>query len=222
MLDGLMKFSNALCNAAPKLYDQYRKGKHEDKIIELLECFYILGDLIKTADELLILSRGKEEVVFSDLSEEQLNEHYELVQGKLTIQLQRLQRLGDIFMSNPTLDLLDVDIKDELMSAIGGKEDGLFQLGAGLFFNQMLGGSKIEGESKAEWSRRVVKGKYEFAGSINDLNRFSIDEQRLIVSELKQLRKRYRDLLDDITEAEHKTLLASQAIELAQKYSVRI
>lgn len=90
MLNGLIKFLNALVNALPKLYGLYKKGCHEDKIIELLESYFILGNLIETGDELLTLARGKDKIVFSELTKNELQQHYSLVQSKLTIQLQRL------------------------------------------------------------------------------------------------------------------------------------
>ena len=221
MLEGLTKFLNAVTNAVPKLYAFYRKGRHEQKIVELLECFYIFGDLIQTAEELLDLVRDKEEVVFSELSRDELSENYSLVQAKLTIQSQRLKRLGDFFLSNPTIELLDVDIKDELKKAIGSKEQGLFSVGAGLFFNQILGTAGREGEDKDDRFKRIVKEKYEFAGSLVNIDRVSVSEQSKIFEDLKLLRKRYRECLDSVVEGEHKTLLAAKGKELAEQYSVR-
>lgn len=42
MLDGLVKFTNALIDTLPKLYTLYKNEKHEEKIVELLECFLFL------------------------------------------------------------------------------------------------------------------------------------------------------------------------------------
>ncbi|MCP4987731.1 MAG: hypothetical protein GY928_17240 [Colwellia sp.] len=221
MLDGLIKFSNALCNALPKLYGLYKQRKHDEKIVELFECFFIMGDLVETADELLNLARGKDEIILSELPREELEKHYVLVQTKLTIQLQRHQRLGDIFLSNPTIDLLDTDIKDELKRAIGGKEHGLYALGASLLFNQIFGNASKECETEDNRIVRVVKEKYDFASSISGMEKISVEVQRELVTEINSLRKRYRDVLDNLTEAEHKTLLASKAKEFAEKYSVR-
>ncbi|KPV90060.1 hypothetical protein AN395_03521 [Pseudoalteromonas sp. P1-30] len=222
MLGQFAKFLNSLCNAAPKLYELYRQGQHDDKIVELLECFFIMGDLVETADELLDICRGKDAIIFSELDENELQKHYGIVQSKLTIQLQRLQRMEDIFLENPTIELLDADIQKDLKRAIGGKEQGLYHLGAGLFFNQMLGDSIKENELKDDWMRRVVMEKYEFSESICDLKKFSIKDQKEIVVELRVLRHCYRDILDKIAEPKHKTLFATKAKELAKTYSVRV
>lgn len=222
MLDSLIKFLNTLVTALPQLYSFYRNGKHEDKIVELFESYFILTSLTQTADELISLARGRDILVFSELSDKELQEHYSLIQSHLTIQLQRLQRLGDIFMSNPTIDLLDSKIKSDLNVAIGDKEKGLYNLGAGLFFNQVFGSSRIEGESESLRKVRIVREKYEFAASITKTDSISVKQQTNIVTSLKILSEKYRALLEDIAEPEHKTLLASKAKELADKYSVRL
>jgi hypothetical protein len=222
MFDSLIKFSNALISAVPKLYSLYSDGKHEDKIVELFESFFILSSLTKTADEIISLARDRDVIIFSELSEEELTEHYSIVQSHLTIQFQRLERLGDIFMSNPTIDLLDSKIKSDLENAIGDKEIGLYNLGAGLFFNQMFGASGKEGESENHRKTRIVKEKYDFAASITDTDSISVSKQADIIITLKNLAEQYRILLDGIAEPKHKTLLASKAKELSDKYSVRI
>ncbi|PMH03153.1 hypothetical protein [Vibrio lentus] len=220
MFDSLAKFLGALTSALPKILQLYRDGKHEDKIVELFESYFILGDLIQTGDELLNLSRGRHRIVFSELTKSELEEHYSIVQAKLSVQLLRLQRIGDIFLSNPTIDLLDCDLKSQLNDAIGGKEKGLYSLGAGLFFNQVFGASKKENENEDEHIKRVTKEKYEFAGSITDELVISVTEQRDIIANLKELRQVYRNLLDQLTVPKEKTLLSSKAKEFSEKYSV--
>jgi len=221
VLESLSKFISSLTNALPKLYQLYKDGKHEEKIIELMECYFVLGGLIETADELLLLAKDRESIVFSELSTVELKQQYSIVQSKLTIQLQRLQRIGDIFLSNPTIELLDPEIKSRLKSAIGGKEKGLYSLGAGLFFNQIFGSARKSDESDDEHVLRVVKEKYEFANSILRTSSISVSEQKDIVCELKNLRKQYGGLLNDLTDSKEKTLLSSKAKEFAEKYDVR-
>lgn len=221
MLESLSKFISSLTNALPKLYQLYKDGKHEEKIIELMECYFILGSLIETADELLILARDRESIVFSELSAIELNQQYSVVQSKLTIQLQRLQRIGDIFLSNPTIELLDSELKNRLKSAIGGKEKGLYSLGAGLFFNQVFGSARKSDESDDEYILRVVKEKYEFTNSIVRTSSISVSKQKDIVCDLKNLRKQYGGLLSDLTDSKEKTLLSSKAKEFSRKYDVR-
>lgn len=223
MLEGLGKFLNSLIGALPALYEKYREGQHEERIVELFESYFILGDLVETADELLSLARNREIIEFSKLSEKELEEHYAIVQSNITIQLQRLQRLGDIFLQNPTIDLLDPRIRKNLKSSIGDKENGLFTLGAGLFFNQIFGtGSSVpEVETDRQRMERAVDEKYCFISDLTESEKISVKDQRIIVSDLRELRSRYRDMLNEVTEPKHKTLLASRAQQLAAKYSVR-
>ena len=221
MLEGLKIFLNALINAGPKLYGLYRKERQEEKIIELLESCFLLRDLVQTAEELLELVKDKKEINFQELETKELEEHYSIVQAKLTIQFQRLQRLGDIFMSNPTIDLLDTNIKKKLKKAIGGKEGGLFAIGAGLLFNQSFGCAGKQNESDSERIPRIVKEKYEFADNIMDGGKFSLTEQRAILQEIKGLQAQYLSALNNVLEANHKLVLASKAEELAAKCGVR-
>ncbi len=222
MLSDIAAFFNSLIGALPQYYALQQGKQHDEKVTELLECFYILGDLIETADGIMTLARGRDVIVFSKLSEEELKAHYGLIQSKLTIQLQRLQRLGDIFLSNPTIELLDVDIQKNLEEAMGGKTTGLFGLGAGLFFHQCFGNSRREGESEEEWRARVLEEKYEFASSISEVDEISVAEQQEYIQQIKQLRAKYKQMLDDLVEPQHKTILASKAKDLAAKYSVRL
>jgi|TARA_R110002072_G_C7976024_1_gene535453 hypothetical protein len=223
MLEGLGNFLNSLIGALPALYEKYREGQHDERIVELFESYFILGNLLETADELLSLARGREMIEFSRLSENELEEHYSIVQSKVTIQRQRLQRLGDIFLQNPTIDLLDPSIKKDLKSSIGDKENGLFTLGAGLFFNQIFGtGSEAPaGETERQQMERMVEEKYRFISDLTEPEKISVKNQRIVVSDLEEVRKRYREILHEVAEPRHKTLLASKAQQLADQYSVR-
>lgn len=125
-------------------------------------------------------------------------------------------------MSNPTIDLLDTDIKKELKKAIGGKEEGLFAIGAGLLFNQTFGNVGRENESKEGRISRIVKEKYDFANNIIDGNTLSLEEQRNIISNIKTLQKKYMRVLDGVLDAKDKLMLANKAEESAVKYSLRM
>ena len=62
MLDLFLNFFKALSDAIPKLYELYRDNQQEEKIVELLESYFILGDLIYSAEELLLVVRNKDKV----------------------------------------------------------------------------------------------------------------------------------------------------------------
>ena len=87
MVNELKAFLNSLIKIGPQLYGLYKKGRLDGKIVELLECYYILDDLITTAEELLNIVHDKKEIVFADLSKKELEDNFMLVQTKITIQL---------------------------------------------------------------------------------------------------------------------------------------
>ena len=221
MLESIGSFIKALIESTPKLYDLYLKGKKEEKIIELFECYYLFRDLIDTADKLLSIARDKNSITFDQLNEEELNKHYSNVQSHLTIQLQRLDRIGKIFLNNPTIDLLEPNLKNKVQKTIGGKEDGIYSIGAALFFNQMFGNAQHQDEPKQDWLQRVVSEKYDFAYGIVTDKEISLSEQKEIVSELKKLRDQYLECINNVVTAEHKLLLANKSQELAAEYSLR-
>ena len=223
MLGTFTKFLNSLVNAVPALYEKYKEDQHDTKIVELFESYFILGNLLETADQLLTLARGREIIEFAQFSEEELEEEYDIIQSKITIQLQRIERLGEIFLRNPTIDLLDSTIKRDLKLSIGDKRNGLFTLGAGLFFNQIFGiGSKRpESETQRESIEKAVNEKYQFISALTEPEKILVKEQRIIVSDFEALRKRYQEILFEITDPKHKILLASKAKEFADEYSLR-
>lgn len=221
MLKEIKSVVSALTKAAPHLYQLYKKQQQDVKILELQESAFLIRDLVGTANDLLTLVTDYRELDFLSLPVKELNKHYSLVQTKLTIQLQRLQRLGDILMSNPSIDLLDPDIKRELMKAIGSKSRGLINIGAGLFFHQILGSAGKEIESDSDQAIRMVKEKYEFAIAIMNGNKLSLDKQREIIAELKRLQAKYLKVLDQVMDARDKLMLARRGEVLAAQYGLR-
>ena len=105
MLDLFLNFFRALADAIPKLYELYRDNQQEEKIVELLESYFILGDLIYSAEELLLIVRNKDKVDLSGLSLPELKAELHRIESVVSLQKLRLKRLGNIYLTNPTLDL---------------------------------------------------------------------------------------------------------------------
>lgn len=219
MLDLLLKFAQALTNSLPKLFKFYKKNRHEGKIIELLESYYILGDLIEMAEELLSIVRNKDTIDFSHLSKKDLEDKLNRIESRISLQKLRLKRLGEIYLSNPTIELLDSNIKLDLKKALGSKsEGGLYGLASSLLFHQIFDFSGFEDETDREWLVRVTDESHKFILEITEYDKQSIEEQDRVLNELKELKKLYLEKLNDILTDEDKTILASKAKELANKY----
>jgi hypothetical protein len=223
MLQELKAMLGVLTKAAPALYAIYKREQKNEKIVELQESVFLIRDLIITADELLSIVKDKKELNFSVLPRAELTKHYDEVQTKLTIQFQRMQRLGDIYLDNPTIDLLNADLKQEFKEALGDKERGLFSLGAGLFFNLILGfgAERDQNETEDEYFKRITKEKVDFAASIVDFDSFSLEEQRNIVGELKRLQQSYIEALDKVMDANDRLMLAETAEKNAARWGLR-
>lgn len=223
MLQELKAMLGVLTKAGPALYALYKREQKNVKIMELQESAFLIRDLIITADELLSIVKDKKELNFSVLPRAELLKHYDEVQTKLTIQLQRLRRLGDIFLNNPTVDLLNAGLKKQFKQALGDKASGLFSLGAGLFFNVIfgLGAARHQNETDDEYYKRIAEEKVAFAATIMDFDSFSLEEQRNIVVELQRLQQLYIEVLDKVMDAEDRLMFAETAEKNAAEWGLR-
>lgn len=220
MLDLFLNFFKALSDAIPKLYEFYKKGQQEEKIVELLESYYILGDLIYSAESLLSIVRNKDEVDLSELTLIELNEELSRIESIVSIQKLRLKRLGNIYLNNPMLELLDSNIQFELKKAIGSKlKGGLYGLGSRLLFHQAFDFAGHANESERDWAVRANNIANNFIIEITDSDKISINEQDEVLQKLKALRETYLDKMNLILDKKDKTTLATKAKELANKYT---
>ncbi len=224
VLQYLQMLTNVLIKAIPLFY-KYQKRQSKEKVLsELLEFNFILADLIGTAEKLFKLIKRNEKINYETIDKNKIKINYNLIQTYLTIQLQRLRRLGDIFIDNPSIDLLEPNLRKQFNDIIGDKEKGLYSIGAALFFNQIFGGCQKQNEKPDESLRRVAKEKYKFACNLYGLNYkrpFQINKQKEILSNLKILRNKYVEALGKITSSDEKIFLAKKAKELANKHGLR-
>lgn len=220
MLDLFLNFFKALSDAIPRLYEFYKNSQQEEKIVELLESYYILGDLIYSAERLLLIVRNKDKVDLSELSLLELQEELNRIESLISIQKLRLRRLGDIYLSNPTLDLLDSNLQFELKKAIGSKsKGGLYGLASRLVFHQIFDFAGHADESDRDWAVRANSIANNFIIEITDSDKTIINEQDEVLQKLKALREVYLENLNGILDKKDKTILATKAKELANKYT---
>ncbi|MGB6926735.1 hypothetical protein [Psychrobacter sp.] len=219
MLDLFLNFFRALADAIPKLYELYRDNQQEEKIVELLESYFILGDLIYSAEELLLIVRNKDKVDLSGLSLPELKAELYRIESIVSLQKLRLKRLGNIYLTNPTLDLLDSNIQFELKKALGSKlKGGLHGLASNLVFHQYFDFSGSADEDERDWATRANSVATDFIIEITDSDKISINEQDEVLQKLKALREAYLDKMNAILDKKDKTILAKKAKELANKY----
>ena len=97
MLDLFLNFFRALADAIPKLYELYRDNQQEEKIVELLESYFILGDLIYSAEELLLIVRNKDKVVTRTMLLEGVwDYHFDPQTNVIDVHISRLRKkLGE-------------------------------------------------------------------------------------------------------------------------------
>ncbi|QIB50366.1 hypothetical protein [Pseudomonas sp. OIL-1] len=216
MLKELKSLITALIGAAPALVKIYEQKRQDKKLVELMESAFLLRDLINTAEELLeLVNSGKVITV------EKLEIEYAFIQASLNIQLQRLKRIGDIFKESPTIDLLDPRIKKRINTALGTKGEGLFKIGSAIFFNQIFGNARKEGESDADARTRILHEKMEFVSCILNGDKYGYERQRALIEILKELQERYLHALNNVLTSKSKLILASEAEKLASEYGVR-
>lgn len=216
MLKELKSLITGLISAAPALVKIYEQKRQDEKLVELMESAFLLRDLVNTAEELLELVNPG-----NDMTVEKLEIEYAFIQASLNVQLQRLKRISDIFKENPTIDLLDPRIKKRINTALGTKGEGLFKIGSAIFFNQIFGNARKEGESDADAKTRMLHEKMEFLSCILNGDQYGYERQYSLIEILKELQERYLHALNDVLTSKSKLILASEAEKLASEYGVR-
>lgn len=216
MLKELKSLITGLISAAPALVKIYEQKGQDEKLVELMESAFILRDLINTAEDLLELVNPEK-----DIDVKKLENEYAFIQASLNIQLQRLKRVNDIFKENPVIDLLDPRIKKRINTALGTKGEGLFKIGSAIFFNQIFGNARKEGESDTDAKTRILHEETEFLLCTLNGDQYGYEKQCSLIELLKQLQESYLHALNNVLTSKSKLILASKAEKLASEYGVR-
>lgn len=221
MLSELKEALDVLVRIVPGVLNRFVDRRRRQLLLELQEAFFILGGLIETGEELLVIAGDKPTLKIDYLTRQQMKEHYTFCQSRLSLQTYRMQRLGKIFLSTPFLDFLDPPLRAELKRVIGDKENGLYNVGAALFFHQMFGSARFQDEPEEEAERRITQKQAEFIESLYGVfqdKEVDLTMQRQIIAKLKDLHLRLSRVINDMCSVEEKVILSSKAAELARRY----
>ena len=140
MIEGIAAILETCLTAAKALLERKAQVKTEKQQLALLTTYYCFIGLAATGRQLLDLAGPVPLQTLQRLSQAEFQEFHALAQRLISIQLQRLEKLNAILNDQDVLDLFDPTLRVRIEKAIGDKEEGLYGIGAGLFFYFMLGG----------------------------------------------------------------------------------
>lgn len=140
MIEGIAVILETCITAAKALLERKSNVKMEKQQLALLTTSYCFIGLAATGKQLLDLAGAVPLQTLQRLSQTEFQEFHALAQRLISIQLQRLEKLNATLNDQDVLDLFDPTLRVRIVKAIGDKEEGLYGIGAGLFFYFMLGG----------------------------------------------------------------------------------
>ena len=140
MIEGIAAILEACVTAAKALLERMAKVQADKQQLALLTTYYCFIGLAATGKQLLDLAGPVPLEKLQRLSQAEFREFHALAQRLISIQLQRLEKLNAILHDQDVIDLFDPTLRVRIEKAIGDKEEGLYGIGAGLFFYFMLGG----------------------------------------------------------------------------------
>jgi hypothetical protein len=219
MLAELKVFADVLAKVIPGALKQLKAHQRREVLLELQESFFILQGLQDSGTKLLELAGPDPILKLSEIPRERLDEHYERCDMQLRQQGFRLHRLGDIFLKKPFLDFIDPTLRAELDRAIGSKGEGLYSLGAGLFFHFLFGKARKQNESDDAYAQRMREEQGDFIAKLfGDSDKVDVAKHRAILDDLKALQRRLGDTINEVCTNDERIELASKAEALAKKY----
>jgi hypothetical protein len=219
MFAELKVFVDVLTKAIPAAFKHLKDRKRREILLELQESFFILQGLQESGARLIELAGPAPALRIRDLPRERLEEHYTRCDMQLRQQLYRLQRLGDIFLKKPFLDFLDPTLRAELDRAIGAKGEGLYSVGAGLFFHFTFGETRYQNEPEEPYRMRIAEKQADFIAKLfDDLDTIDLAKQRAILEALKPLQQRLGQAINAVCTVDERIELAGQAEALAKQY----
>lgn len=219
MIAEIKTFVDVLTKIIPGAFKQLKAHKRREVLLEVQEAFFILQGLQESGAKLLDLTGPDPILKLSELPRERLEEHYTRCEMQLRQQSFRLHRLGDIFLKKPFLDFIDPTLRAELERAIGSKGEGLYSLGAGLFFHLSFGKARKQNEpDETYWPRmRVEQGEF-ISKLFEDRDTIDVAKHRVILEELKALQRRLADVINEVCTSDERIELAGKAEALAKTY----
>ena len=141
MIEGLTAVLDTCITAVKALLEREAKLQLEKQQLALLTTYYCFIGLATTGRELLELAGPVPLQTVQRLSKAEFQEFHALAQRLISIQLKRLEKLNAILNDQVVIDLFDPILRAHIAKAIGDKEEGLYGVGAGLFFYFVLGGN---------------------------------------------------------------------------------
>jgi hypothetical protein len=214
VIEELTKVLGAAFKCAQRIADRGRQVSQERQQLALLTVQFCFAGIAKTGEDLLALAGAEPLQKLRGLSKEELRDFNAMAQRHISIQLGRLQKLHALLQDQVVLELFDVSLRSEIEEAIGDKERGLYNVGAGLLYYMMLLRPAIASQAPEDLERTadILSALYpEVQRGI-----IAVEPAIKALESLREVNARYAEVLHRIIPAEAALRLSAQASKLGK------
>jgi hypothetical protein len=213
VLEQLYDLFKIIYEAAKRVVHYGRELKIERQQLALLTVQFCFVGLASTGKALLKLSGPEPLRKLQGLSQDDVRDFNALIQRHISVQLARLQKLHSLLQDEIVLDLFDTSLRSQIEEVIGGKEQGLYSVGAGLLFYVMFIGPPPESAypGDLETTANIICAMYpEIEQGV-----ISVEAATQALDSLAELNQRYQEILHRIIPSDALLRLSGDASKLA-------
>ncbi len=214
MLEGIAALIDTCFLAAKAILDRRAKLDTERQKLALLTAQYCFVGIAETGARLLELAGPRPLVTLQSMTLDQLKDFHTVAQRLLSIQLARLEKLHALLEDQQVIELFSPCLRKQIQNAIGGKSEGLYSIGAALFFYFMFNTNQ-KGDStdtrELERSANIICCMYPEVQSGVITIQSATDQ----LSHLRSMALQYGEILRQIIPPSELLSLSKHAAELA-------
>jgi hypothetical protein len=224
VFEGVAKLLDTLLKAARRISDGLDQSKRRNAIRDLIAVSLLANEIVRDGKSLLKRAGSDPVGKVTQMNAEERWAYARECCGLLSEQLDRLRRLSGLLDDAPLLEILDANLRCELDSIIGSKEEGLLAIVSPLGIYLTLGPLPDDAEVE-KYGMELARMRYQADivlclltnqdASVN--SRIELDVAVANLNELSNASKRLLDHINGVASREEIVLLTKAAQERARE-----